>query len=202
MSRRSATRNRSVASRTKSRTWRWGGAGARCRRRQPVHAAAQGTRRAAGRAEAAGRHSRRRCRPGRRSYPPGRRRAPGDHRGDQPFRCGDRFRPRRHAGDRRVSVVCALLVVWLYIGRSLVARIVRLQEVMLRLANGDLSAEVEADGHGDEIGRMAETLGGVPPQRAGGPRAAGGGRQDARPARAPAGGDGPPYAGFRRPPPG
>jgi methyl-accepting chemotaxis protein len=57
-----------------------------------------------------------------------------------------------------ISVVGALLFVWLYIGRSMVARIVRLQEVMLRLANGDLSAEVGSDHHGDEIGRMAETL--------------------------------------------
>lgn len=57
-----------------------------------------------------------------------------------------------------VSVVGALLVVWLYIGRNLVARIVRLQEVMLLLANGDLSAEVGSDNHRDEIGRMADTL--------------------------------------------
>lgn len=57
-----------------------------------------------------------------------------------------------------VSVAGALLFVWLYIGRNLVARIVRLQEVMLRLAIGDLSADIGSGRHGDEIGRMAETL--------------------------------------------
>jgi methyl-accepting chemotaxis protein len=57
-----------------------------------------------------------------------------------------------------VSVGGAILFVWLYIGRNLVARIVGLQSVMLRLAHGDLSAEAPADKHNDEIGQMAEAL--------------------------------------------
>jgi methyl-accepting chemotaxis protein len=57
-----------------------------------------------------------------------------------------------------VSVVGAILFVWLYIGQNLVARIVGLQSVMLRLADGDLSAEVTGNTQSDEIGKMAEAL--------------------------------------------
>jgi phosphoglycerate-specific signal transduction histidine kinase len=54
-----------------------------------------------------------------------------------------------------VSVVGAALIVWLYIGRSLVARIVSLGAAMLRLANGDLAAEIPATDRNDEVGQMA-----------------------------------------------
>jgi methyl-accepting chemotaxis protein len=58
-----------------------------------------------------------------------------------------------------VSVVAAFLFVWLYIGRNLVARIVGLAQVMQRIAEGDLTADVEtAARHADEIGRMAGAL--------------------------------------------
>jgi methyl-accepting chemotaxis protein len=56
------------------------------------------------------------------------------------------------------SVVGALLIVWLYIGRSLVARLVGLENVMTRLAGGDLSAEINVRPGGDEVDRMAGAL--------------------------------------------
>src|SRR5579863_3320182 len=57
------------------------------------------------------------------------------------------------------SVLGALLFVWLYIGRSLVRRIVRLALVMGRLAEGDLEAEIVGKRRNhDEIGRMTEAL--------------------------------------------
>jgi methyl-accepting chemotaxis protein len=57
-----------------------------------------------------------------------------------------------------VSVVGAALFVWFYIGRNLVARLVGLEKTMTRLAAGDLSAKVDANRGGDEIGQMAEAL--------------------------------------------
>ncbi len=59
-----------------------------------------------------------------------------------------------------VSLVAAFLVVWLYIGRNLVARIVGLAQVMKRISQGDLTAEIASDAkRADEIGDMAEALG-------------------------------------------
>jgi len=57
-----------------------------------------------------------------------------------------------------VSVAGAVLVVWLYIGRSLVARVTGLCAAMARLAEGDLSAEVSGQQHADEIGEMARAV--------------------------------------------
>ncbi len=57
-----------------------------------------------------------------------------------------------------VSVVGAVLVVWLYIGRSLVARVTGLRAAMARLAEGDLSADVTGQQHADEVGDMARAL--------------------------------------------
>jgi methyl-accepting chemotaxis protein len=56
------------------------------------------------------------------------------------------------------SLVAALLIVILYVGRNLVARIVGLEQVMRRLAEGDLTVEVPAARGGDEIAHMAETV--------------------------------------------
>jgi methyl-accepting chemotaxis protein len=53
------------------------------------------------------------------------------------------------------SVVGSGLIVWAYIGRNLLARILGLREVMARLADGDLSIEVIGRDRGDEIGQMA-----------------------------------------------
>jgi methyl-accepting chemotaxis protein len=56
------------------------------------------------------------------------------------------------------SVLGAVLIVWLYIGRNLLARLVGLQKVMRDLANGDLEVEVAGHDRGDEIGQMAQAL--------------------------------------------
>jgi len=57
-----------------------------------------------------------------------------------------------------VSVLGAMLFVWLYIGRNLVARIVDLARVMRLLADGDLTAATETRHGGDEIGQMADAV--------------------------------------------
>jgi methyl-accepting chemotaxis protein len=57
-----------------------------------------------------------------------------------------------------VSVVGAVLFVWFYIGRNLVARLVGLEKTMTRLAAGDLSAEGAAKRGSDDIGQMADAL--------------------------------------------
>ena len=56
-----------------------------------------------------------------------------------------------------ISLVIAVLVVWLYVGRNLVRRVTRLDESMSTIASGDLSTSVETDG-GDEISAMAHSL--------------------------------------------
>jgi methyl-accepting chemotaxis protein len=57
------------------------------------------------------------------------------------------------------SVAGALLIVVLYIGRNVVGRIVRLEQVMLRLADGDLDAAIPASRQNDEIAAMVKALG-------------------------------------------
>jgi methyl-accepting chemotaxis protein len=56
------------------------------------------------------------------------------------------------------SVLGSVLIVWLYIGRDLLARIAGLRATMLRIAGGDLSAAVTGHDRGDEIGQMAQAL--------------------------------------------
>jgi two-component system C4-dicarboxylate transport sensor histidine kinase DctB len=51
----------------------------------------------------------------------------------------------------------SLLVIWLYVGRRLVRRILDLNEAMKSIAAGDLSAPVPSGG-GDEIAAMAQSL--------------------------------------------
>ncbi len=55
-------------------------------------------------------------------------------------------------------VVASVLIVFLYIGRSLVRRITRLEAVMGRLADGDLTVDVPATRQRDEVDRMGETV--------------------------------------------
>jgi len=55
------------------------------------------------------------------------------------------------------SLLAALLIGWLYVGRAVVRRLVRLQASMKALAAGDLSTQV-ATGGSDEIGAMASAL--------------------------------------------
>ena len=55
------------------------------------------------------------------------------------------------------SVVGALLLSWLYVGRFLSRRLGRLSDRMRRMAEGDLEAEVDIGGR-DEVGEMAAAL--------------------------------------------
>jgi methyl-accepting chemotaxis protein len=57
-----------------------------------------------------------------------------------------------------VGVVAALLVVWLYVRRNVLRRLLSLREAMRRLADGDLDAEVADDNANDEIAEMVHTL--------------------------------------------
>jgi len=56
-----------------------------------------------------------------------------------------------------VSVVIAIAIAWLYVGRRIVGRLQALNEAMRRIAGGDLQTSVDVDG-GDEIAEMARTL--------------------------------------------
>ncbi len=57
-----------------------------------------------------------------------------------------------------LSLISSTLIVWLYVGRNLIARLTALSDSMLAIAGGDLRAPLPAPGSGDEIGRMAEAL--------------------------------------------
>ena len=56
-----------------------------------------------------------------------------------------------------VSVVSAILIAWLYVGRVLIRRLGTLSERMRSMAGGDLEAEVEIGGR-DEVADMAAAL--------------------------------------------
>ena len=56
-----------------------------------------------------------------------------------------------------LSLISSILIVWLYVGRNIVARLTALSDRMLALAGGDLKSPLPAGGP-DEIGRMAESL--------------------------------------------
>ncbi len=57
-----------------------------------------------------------------------------------------------------LSLTCSLLIVWLYVGRNLIARLTALSESMLAIADGNLRAPLPEPGSNDEIGQMAEAL--------------------------------------------
>ena len=57
-----------------------------------------------------------------------------------------------------LSLVSSLLIVWLYVGRNLIARLTALSDSMLAIAAGNLRAPLPDDGSGDEIGKMAASL--------------------------------------------
>ncbi len=61
-------------------------------------------------------------------------------------------------GIAALSLVSSFLVVWLYVGRNLIARLTALSDSMLAIAGGDLKATLPEPSSGDEIGRMAESL--------------------------------------------
>ena len=56
-----------------------------------------------------------------------------------------------------LSLASSALIVWLYVGRNLIARLTALSDSMLAIAGGDLRARLPSAG-GDEIGRMAQAL--------------------------------------------
>jgi signal transduction histidine kinase/CheY-like chemotaxis protein/methyl-accepting chemotaxis protein len=57
-----------------------------------------------------------------------------------------------------LSLASSILIVWLYVGRNLIARLTALSDRMLTLAGGDLKSPLPFGGT-DEIGRMADALG-------------------------------------------
>ena len=57
-----------------------------------------------------------------------------------------------------MSLISSILIVWLYVGRVLIARLTALSNSMLSIANGDLEAILPEPGTDDEIGRMGEAL--------------------------------------------
>jgi adenylate cyclase len=57
-----------------------------------------------------------------------------------------------------LSLASSILIVWLYVGRDLIARLTALSDRMLTLAGGDLKSPLPFGGT-DEIGRMADALG-------------------------------------------
>lgn len=57
-----------------------------------------------------------------------------------------------------LSLVSSILIVWLYVGRNLIARLTALSDSMLAIAQGNLRAPLPEPGKGDEIGLMAASL--------------------------------------------
>ena len=57
-----------------------------------------------------------------------------------------------------LSLACSGLIVWLYVGRNLIARLTALSDSMLAIAGGNLRAPLPRPGGQDEIGRMAQAL--------------------------------------------
>ena len=55
------------------------------------------------------------------------------------------------------SIVASILVVWLYVGRNLMRRLMALKSDMHRIATGDLAADVSVSGR-DEIAEMGAAL--------------------------------------------
>jgi signal transduction histidine kinase len=56
-----------------------------------------------------------------------------------------------------LSLVGSILIVWLYVGRNVIARLTALSDSMQAIAGGNLKAALPADG-ADEIGRMSHAL--------------------------------------------
>ncbi|MCC7275923.1 MAG: response regulator, partial [Alphaproteobacteria bacterium] len=61
------------------------------------------------------------------------------------------------AGLSVASLIVGLLIVWLYVARNLVRRLLAIERSMLAIAGGDLEARIPAGGN-DEIGNMARAL--------------------------------------------
>ena len=57
-----------------------------------------------------------------------------------------------------LSLVSSALIVWLYVGRSIVARLTALSGSMLSISGGNLNTPLPASSGDDEIGHMADSL--------------------------------------------
>jgi len=57
-----------------------------------------------------------------------------------------------------LSLASSILIVWLYVGRNLIARLTELSVCMESVAGGDLKVDLPSPGPNDEIGRMADAL--------------------------------------------
>jgi class 3 adenylate cyclase/HAMP domain-containing protein len=57
-----------------------------------------------------------------------------------------------------LSLISSALIVWLYVGRNIIARLTELSESMESVASGDLRVELPSGGSDDEIGRMTKAL--------------------------------------------
>ncbi len=57
-----------------------------------------------------------------------------------------------------LSLISSVLIVWLYVGRNLIARLTELSVCMESVAGGDLKVQLPSGGADDEIGRMAKAL--------------------------------------------
>lgn len=57
-----------------------------------------------------------------------------------------------------LSIICSTLIVWLYVGRNLIARLTELSVCMESVAGGDLKIRLPSAERDDEIGRMTRAL--------------------------------------------
>jgi class 3 adenylate cyclase len=57
-----------------------------------------------------------------------------------------------------LSLLSSALIVWLYVGRNIIARLTALSSSMLAIAGGNLKTQLPEDDHRDEIGQMAHAL--------------------------------------------
>jgi adenylate cyclase len=57
-----------------------------------------------------------------------------------------------------MTIVSSILIVWLYVGRNIIARLTQLSVCMESVAGGDLKVHLPSDESDDEIGRMTKAL--------------------------------------------
>src|SRR5205807_2140662 len=59
-----------------------------------------------------------------------------------------------------LSLISSILIVWLYVGRNLIRRLMRLNEGMFAIAGGGRHAPIDISGNDEiaEMGRVAEIL--------------------------------------------
>jgi adenylate cyclase len=57
-----------------------------------------------------------------------------------------------------LTIISSTLIVWLYVGRNIIARLTELSASMESVASGDLKVQLPSDESSDEIGRMTKAL--------------------------------------------